>query len=445
MKVAPTLPTEVCEQVMDKIAEDLLQTNIYFRDVNFSQLTSCALVCRAWLPRSRYHMYRFIRIKNPEDLSMFRAITRQSSCASPRFLGIYPSEFPHPSGKHNETSPLNSSWISSIPIQISSAIRQLEVLSISNVDMRNTHPKFNAALSVARTTEIIELCQLTFASFTGLIRTVSSFQNIRTLVLASICISPLTTTGYSDNRHRQKPYDPFSRSLVPVLSDLMVVRIDPVVTNQLLTWLKDAFFLYELKRLVLDAHCLSPSSAKATQEFINECDALQIVAFLGSNSISPLDVASLDLSHAPNLISLSLDIRGLSPSYTSFLGTLKSIHSSPKSSLTEVAIAFPSMVDGNVDIPSDFPWTEVDNILNHERYSNLAVLNLYFPIHIWKHIIGDADRMEEIEELAIDVEQILPWSLDMIVACSVTISKQYPYLSRNMDMKEFTRPEGPVR
>ncbi|KAI0785977.1 hypothetical protein C8Q75DRAFT_773668 [Abortiporus biennis] len=417
MKVAPTLPTEVCEQVMDKIAEDLLQTNIYFRDVNFSQLTSCALVCRAWLPRSRYHMYRFIRIKSPEDLSMFRAITQQSSCASLRFLGIYPSEFPHPSGKHNETSPLNSSWISSIPIQISSAIRQLEVLSISNVDMRNTHPKFNAALSVARTTEIIELCQLTFASFTGLIRTVSSFQKLRTLVLVGICISPLTTTGYSDNRHRQKPYDPFSRSLVPVLSDLMVVRIDPVVTNQLLTWLKDAFFLYELKRLVLDAHCLSPSSAKATQEFINECDALQIVAFLGSNSISPLDVASLDLSHAPNLTSLSLDIRGLSPSYTSFLGTLKSIHSSSKSSLTEVAIAFPSMVDGNVDIPPDFPWTEVDNILNHERYSNLAVLNLYFQIHIWKHIIGVADRMEEIEgELERAVEDIVckympKWSL----------------------------------
>lgn len=56
------LPTEVCERIIDFVAEespyydlfDLWNTDVY------ETLLACALACRAWAPRSRFHLFRFL-------------------------------------------------------------------------------------------------------------------------------------------------------------------------------------------------------------------------------------------------------------------------------------------------------------------------------------------------------------------------------------------------
>ncbi|KAI0364996.1 hypothetical protein BV20DRAFT_784561 [Pilatotrama ljubarskyi] len=54
---ADDIPMEICEAIIDCVWPDQ------------DTLQRCALICHAWLPRSRYNLYRRVSIRRPEQLS----------------------------------------------------------------------------------------------------------------------------------------------------------------------------------------------------------------------------------------------------------------------------------------------------------------------------------------------------------------------------------------
>ena len=59
MNHVPTLPIDVQEIVIDESADDA------------HTLRQCALTCRDWLPRSRFHLFSAIRISTQEEIYSF--------------------------------------------------------------------------------------------------------------------------------------------------------------------------------------------------------------------------------------------------------------------------------------------------------------------------------------------------------------------------------------
>ncbi|KAH9941427.1 hypothetical protein B0H21DRAFT_869953 [Amylocystis lapponica] len=61
------LPIEVCEHIISLVKND------------HRLLRACALVCRAWLPSSRYHLFHTVRLRRPSDLDLIARTLTESS------------------------------------------------------------------------------------------------------------------------------------------------------------------------------------------------------------------------------------------------------------------------------------------------------------------------------------------------------------------------------
>ena len=71
-----TIPTEICEQVIDLIADTQMRGRkgpIIPRD-----LFSCALFSRSWLPRWRFHMFHVVFLSDAHRSQSFRNIIYSS-------------------------------------------------------------------------------------------------------------------------------------------------------------------------------------------------------------------------------------------------------------------------------------------------------------------------------------------------------------------------------
>ena len=56
------LPPELCDETIDYLWDDV------------DALRACSLTCQAWLPASRFHLFRNLRLRNADDVSRFRAL-----------------------------------------------------------------------------------------------------------------------------------------------------------------------------------------------------------------------------------------------------------------------------------------------------------------------------------------------------------------------------------
>ncbi|KAH9918324.1 uncharacterized protein B0H18DRAFT_882875, partial [Fomitopsis serialis] len=76
----PQLPVELCEHLLDFVWPDR------------TTLLSCALVCRAWLPRSRLNLLRQVRLRDSTQAwSLSSFLSRHADCCSSvRVLQISP-------------------------------------------------------------------------------------------------------------------------------------------------------------------------------------------------------------------------------------------------------------------------------------------------------------------------------------------------------------------
>ena len=65
------LPLETCEGIIEYVAEDIAQ--------HTRTLHSCALVCRSWVPRSRFFLFQRVHLDNKTKAARFMS----AICACP--------------------------------------------------------------------------------------------------------------------------------------------------------------------------------------------------------------------------------------------------------------------------------------------------------------------------------------------------------------------------
>ncbi|KAK0437684.1 hypothetical protein EV421DRAFT_1007263 [Armillaria borealis] len=73
-----SLAAELIDTIIDYVA-----SAYRYHHMTRSLLSSCSLVCRAWLPRSRYHLFKAITLSSDNHPSFMRLIT----CPNCSFLG----------------------------------------------------------------------------------------------------------------------------------------------------------------------------------------------------------------------------------------------------------------------------------------------------------------------------------------------------------------------
>ncbi|KAI0332589.1 hypothetical protein GY45DRAFT_1320789 [Cubamyces sp. BRFM 1775] len=66
-----TLPPELCDQAIDYLWDDI------------ESLRACSLTCKAWLPSSRFHLFRNVRLRHAEDVVRFRALLASAPGIAP--------------------------------------------------------------------------------------------------------------------------------------------------------------------------------------------------------------------------------------------------------------------------------------------------------------------------------------------------------------------------
>ncbi len=60
------IPPELCDQTIDYLWDDL------------ESLRACSLTCKDWLPSSRFHLFRNLRLRHADDVARFRALLTSS-------------------------------------------------------------------------------------------------------------------------------------------------------------------------------------------------------------------------------------------------------------------------------------------------------------------------------------------------------------------------------
>ena len=160
-------PTEVFEHIIDIIAE----WNHYRRDrARVRNLHACALVARSWVPRSRIHLYRDIKLDSDLRSTRFLDSLNQSPALGEyvRFLMISPNERTASGG-----------WIFRAISILPPLLPHLLELSLFNIP--DLPPVYIAVLSRFRTIESLELIYIHRHSFQEFTQLINRFPRLRRL------------------------------------------------------------------------------------------------------------------------------------------------------------------------------------------------------------------------------------------------------------------------
>ncbi|KAM5538356.1 hypothetical protein V8D89_007958 [Ganoderma adspersum] len=197
----PHIPTEVCENVVDKLfsrnPEDTL--------TNIATLHSCALVCRAWRVRSQRRL--FYKVQLSDSTSLHRLSTIFDNGPHLRDY-VYQVEL---TGYHLHNT---TSIFALFPHVFAGKLPNLELIDVvhfpeaaetrfpktaaspkaKSIPFIPLHPHFSAILRSFTTVSTLHLVQTTFRSFSELLRTIRALTNLEELACLSV---RWTTTGGS--------------------------------------------------------------------------------------------------------------------------------------------------------------------------------------------------------------------------------------------------------
>ncbi|KAL4251981.1 hypothetical protein ABKN59_005792 [Abortiporus biennis] len=166
------LPTELYERVIDaRAAEDLLYGAVleHYSKLTYSNLLSCALTCRAWLPRSRYHILRTIHITSQTTLYRLEGALHNTHRTPVVFDRLI-------------VDPRRDSWIS-FCLRLSSIACQIRSLAFTGGLCQFAHPSLFMTLPLFRLVSTLSLTTSDFTSLHQLIRLIHCFPNLRHLRL----------------------------------------------------------------------------------------------------------------------------------------------------------------------------------------------------------------------------------------------------------------------
>ena len=259
------LPTLVCEMVIDFVARQVTSQSLWYPDIA-KTLRACSLTCRAWTPRSQYHLFRFlaVRCSNKHVRSIVAFLNKNPVLQSRvEVLVIKPR------------SRLNTT-LDNIPTEITDLLFQVRELRLSGCFLRVTAAS-TLENSLGRFTFVtsFNIYNAGFESFNDLQRIITSFPRLRRLSI----YSPRWWIPKSD-----------LPNLVSVHTSLRLFEIDIAVSANwlqdergaaFLEWLASSGIVLSLTKLMLDQTMTTTDTAlSAVQTVVHAAaNTLQCIAF----------------------------------------------------------------------------------------------------------------------------------------------------------------------
>lgn len=253
---------EVCEVIIDYVA---LENNApipsglapqYQLQRRQLDLVSCALTCRAWLPRSRYHLATRTLINGRLKLEQTTKLLKASPSQAALIHDLYVCSPPRPYSSLEDSHSF-SHWSHLFPLRLSGVILNLEKLVLVDLNWRFLHPSFFVvAPRLTSTITTLWMYNLSFNNPGRLTAVLSMMPSLRTLEIVS---ANFDSSKRSDSGSRQI-------SDFPDLQEVRLRRTSHI--DPLLSWLSSR--VRSLHSLALDVH----KSSGPLCEFLREVPLL---------------------------------------------------------------------------------------------------------------------------------------------------------------------------
>ncbi|KAH8092227.1 hypothetical protein BXZ70DRAFT_464961 [Cristinia sonorae] len=394
------LPLEVCELIID-IAAEFWDYFDFLAQPRRTTLRSCALTCKAWLPRCRYHLfYASDLLESSEHLlgyvGMLRAHPELTSLV--RRLRI--------SGSFDDSK---AYWINSLPILLSPLLPNLNhVVYTAQVSkhLAPFHPTFFRLLSTFRpVTQLHYTCNAK-QPFDNFAKFVLAFRNLERLHVdgesewilekpnfdqAVVERPPLVTRRSWDkllplHHLHTSPYL-VQRNLIHVV-EFVLQRIDVTALKTIEIW--------DIRWREKDGEGI-----RAVGDLINACPNLRRVllhiTLLGGKAKNP---GYISLGNNTQLRKLELQINYLPDSLPMFQQILSSI-SSPH--LNHLTLRFNADARDIEHVVATSP-NHIDDVLTLGRFKGLNVLSTDIPAMYWPKLFRRTSQrggllLEQVERM----------------------------------------------
>ena len=213
----PRLPPELTDKII--------------REVNHrATLVTCSLVCRSWLPASRYALFRNVQVWNAASYDLFVSRVLFSESMRPYLSYVYEMNLQNGRGLNGRPEP----WLSFFQL-FTGHLPNLISLSVwrTNWEDLSPHPNTPLLLSALTSIQVLILHACHFPSFGYLRRTLSALPSLRDLTV-SMCTWP----GPSSQNHLMQTALKSDRPKLTALNLLWdPYPPDRLRAQQLVSWL----------------------------------------------------------------------------------------------------------------------------------------------------------------------------------------------------------------
>ncbi|RPD52591.1 hypothetical protein L227DRAFT_617703 [Lentinus tigrinus ALCF2SS1-6] len=269
----PYIPPEITDAIISDVA--LEDDNVRLRS---HTLAMCALVCRAWLPRSRDKLFEDIRIRGERTYDLLVERVLHSEIMSPFLASVNTLYLETLPGPYQSSKAARLFFV-----EFAGKLPGLRTLFVDGMDFTHQRPsvKWPLLLSQFRTITTLTFLNCEFASFHDVRRLLTALP-----LLSTLDIQQLTWPMVSHELHLQTMAMARPRTYWPELRELRIRYLPPQCAAVFLRWITAA--LHGSPVRVLDCRFSDLPSAGSLRESVD--------AFMGrvGPSITDLHVNMTD-------------------------------------------------------------------------------------------------------------------------------------------------------
>ncbi|RPD55739.1 hypothetical protein L226DRAFT_576346 [Lentinus tigrinus ALCF2SS1-7] len=355
----PYMPPEITDTIISAVPLDRYPG---FRPSRTHTLAMCALVCRAWLPRSRVELFKNIPIREEHTYDLLVERVLHSETMSPYLASVDRLVL------HRDRSDPPSKAGRLFFVEFAGKLAGLRTLDVEHIDFTHQRPSVTwpLLLSQFRTITSLTLYNCHFSSFSDVRRLFTALP-----LLSSLSIDELTWPMVSHEMHLRTTLRP--RTFWPELHELHIWNLPPQCAAMLLRWITGALHGSPVKELRCDI--LDLPSTGSVQEAVD--------AFVGrvGPSVTDLDIHMTDNVPLSGFIALERFSCHFYESQGSWQGVASVLQG--VSSSTIQSITFNSLTQRcHFNEPTylhfdDDTLEELDHVLSGEPFGRLREFILY--------------------------------------------------------------------
>ncbi|KAI0823524.1 hypothetical protein BC628DRAFT_1411547 [Trametes gibbosa] len=352
------LPPELWDETIDYLWDDV------------QSLHACSLACKTWLPCSRFHLFRNVRLRHADDVLRFRALLSSSPGIAPcvRKLSLsadYSGTTPDGTAQEDDT------WVNGAATLLP-LLHNITTLGLARVRWHALNAETRAAFAgVCRNVQQLFLFEVSFDASRDVVAFLSGFPALRELYFQAVSWKHDSPSPFEDPSSTQALAEPGRMQLSYLFLDS---KSSPTLVTD---WLLKHPEEHRLRTIQLCWRELD--NAKAIGDLLqasgSSLESLQ-VEFPAGLSEDDVPQSHLSLAHNTGLRSLhfgGLDVRashaflssGLFPWVTAMLAQMRSRRLQEVSFALEIASA--------ADLRA-LDWARIDADLARTEFHGLLVM-----------------------------------------------------------------------